>query len=765
MKGRRPCARSWEIGGAIVRPLLRAVPLFLFLCTALFLTESAAGQIVPSSSISVGYGSTGYGVLAQCSTGASDYPIDTGNQYYAFTATCTVTSPSGSQECPGDDAFPQRNVAGGCSLVLPIQPGATYHITSKHYIWFWSVGASNLDTSGSNTYENDGLEPYMAFTPISPPVCNYYYQSRQWECGGPYQDLGFYTTVPPQTFPEAHLKTPNSVYLPFPPSEGQSLDPPQISCNSFLVATSSAEFTSITNVTPATATVNASQSISFSVAPIDNATIEWWMNGPTAEGTGSGQGTVSFSNNTAIYTAPSVVTPFGGTNTAPVTICADEVGNSANASCANITVVGCPPPTIASVTPDTWFVGKTYKATIIGTNFIPKDNATASCPESTLSITAQSGTVATPSATANSSPMVSARVATTAGNFTTQDAAATTPTSGVTVTDIKIVSPTEITATVKPAASDPTEVAQVTVETAIALANIVQPCTIIKPKDNSTFALSDNNSTETEPIDFQTTGGDGGRTHWIVDLSYTPSSGLFGPYGASKDFSSGSSATVSEQFSSMGGQATVTALCGSGSKTDSVINTITGASISPSTIIDRLIDLYGSSQPTPKLMTGIAMRESTRRQFAPITLYGVSALWPVESRQKDGTPDGSHIGLMQMPTSMQHAFDWTINAQDGVNLFFEKLSMARTNEKNIQKTHHGLPDLTALQLENMAVLLYGPFAPKLTPLAAQYYAPSCDGGKVTGSDCKGGSWKWIKNTTGNADGINYVDIISNYAAQ
>jgi hypothetical protein len=117
--------------------------------------------------------------------------------------------------------------------------------------------------------------------------------------------------------------------------------------------------------------VNASQSISFSVAPIDNATIEWWMNGPTAEGTGSGQGTVSFSNNTAIYTAPSVVTPFGGTNTAPVTICADEMGNSANASCANITIVGCPPPTIASVTPDTWFVGKTYKATIIGTNFIP----------------------------------------------------------------------------------------------------------------------------------------------------------------------------------------------------------------------------------------------------------------------------------------------------------------------------------------------------------------------------------------------------------
>jgi hypothetical protein len=300
-------------------------------------------------------------------------------------------------------------------------------------------------------------------------------------------------------------------------------------------------------------------------------------------------------------------------------------------------------------------------------------------------------------------------------------------------------------------------------------AQIVSPCSagfsIVKPDNNSSFPLSSNNTTATDSISFQSNGKTKSTTSWNVQVSYAASTGK-GASRATKNFSSSNNSSVSEQFQSMGGQGDVLATCQATSGTNQTANitiTITGAPISQSDIINRLDSLYGPGQPTPDLMTRISRHESSLQQFVPMELFGVSALWPNESHivgpNGHAIPDGSHIGLMQVPNTMQDAFDWTINTQDGVNLFFQKLALASSNEIRIQATHPGLPDLTPFQMENMALELYGDHPGGRNP-TLQYYAPICVGGSGTG--CTGGAWEWnpVPNCA-NPGGVAYVAIIRN----
>jgi hypothetical protein len=92
--------------------------------------------------------------------------------------------------------------------------------------------------------------------------------------------------------------------------------------------------------------------------------------------------------------------------------------------------ISCTVPTIISVSPSTWFAGKTYDNVVIkGTGFTTADKATAYCPVTPVTITAADGSVV--------------------------------PVSGVTID-----SKTKITLTgVAPPASDPTESATVTLGT------------------------------------------------------------------------------------------------------------------------------------------------------------------------------------------------------------------------------------------------------------------------------------------------------------
>ena len=309
---------------------------------------------------------------------------------------------------------------------------------------------------------------------------------------------------------------------------------------------------------------------------------------------------------------------------------------------------------MATIDPSTWIAGQTYPITIMGTGYTTPANAPSNCFATQIAVGVNAGSL--------------------------------------TLSDVTVVDSTKITATVAPADADPDETATINMYggppnesddvamapgnaramvgnaapaananntspapsnaplVATATAQVNSPCSIKQPKDNSSFPLSANNTTETDSITFQ---ADSSTTvSWQALASYTTSGGR-GPYGATKNFSSSKNSSVSEQFASMGGQTNVKATCGA--KSDSITSTITGASISRSAIINQLVSIYGSGKPTPRLMTGIAWKESTIQQFTSNSLYGVSALWPYESY--DG---GSHIGLMMVPTTMKDAFDWTI---------------------------------------------------------------------------------------------------------
>jgi hypothetical protein len=93
---------------------------------------------------------------------------------------------------------------------------------------------------------------------------------------------------------------------------------------------------------------------------------------------------------------------------------------------APIQIKGCADETITSVSPNIWFAGKAYKTTITGTNFITKEKATKLCPVSKVDATATS--------------------------------------SNVSVSDVTVVSDTQITSTIKPEKDSPVEQGTVTVD-------------------------------------------------------------------------------------------------------------------------------------------------------------------------------------------------------------------------------------------------------------------------------------------------------------
>jgi hypothetical protein len=169
---------------------------------------------------------------------------------------------------------------------------------------------------------------------------------------------------------------------------------------------------------------------------------------------------------------------------------------------------------------------------------------------------------------------------------------------------------------------------------------------------------------------------------------------------------------------------------------------VNSRSVRPSRITGKLVGLYGGA--TPRLLTGIAQTESTYRQFATSTLFGISAMWPVESF--DG---GSHIGLMQMPTAEnpEFAWSWPVNAESAARLFGDKLATAGRLERRIIQANNGLRALSAEERENMALCLYGPGA--MAGLDNQYYrAATTPTGPV-----------WVVNTDNNATCVNYANTV------
>jgi hypothetical protein len=155
---------------------------------------------------------------------------------------------------------------------------------------------------------------------------------------------------------------------------------------------------------------------------------------------------------------------------------------------------------------------------------------------------------------------------------------------------------------------------------------------------------------------------------------------------------------------------------------------------------DPLFPISGAT--TPGLLTQIAMQESgTYQQFGdpPATSgkhayypFGIIDSWPVESAvTNDSKARGSHIGLMQVPVTQQDAWNWLLNTADGFAVFQAKVNLAYSlaDEEYETYTAQGnpttLPKLTACQLEEMALELYGPDAEPLE--SEQYLFPKCIG--------------------------------------
>jgi hypothetical protein len=279
---------------------------------------------------------------------------------------------------------------------------------------------------------------------------------------------------------------------------------------------------------------------------------------------------------------------------------------------------------------------------------------------------------------------------------------------------------------------------------------------LVVPTQSEDDVLDQSNFTATSKINFQaqaTLAPNATQINWTLLLEYTTSGGVAVP-SVQKTFTtetSGTNTTHPLDFSGMGGQLTNNAkatILGSVIDAPEIKSVITGTAIPNAEITSRLTTLYNGA--TPNLMTGIAEVESSYAQFLTEVLYGVSANWPHESAADAVSRSGSHIGLMQMPTkSMAVAFDWLTNTSAGVNFFTKvKVPIAISVMKKIISTHSGLRLLNGVEVENMTLVLYGPFAAS-TNLTKQYYVPLTT---KTG-------WDWAVNTAGNPKGVAYADHI------
>ena len=277
--------------------------------------------------------------------------------------------------------------------------------------------------------------------------------------------------------------------------------------------------------------------------------------------------------------------------------------------------------------------------------------------------------------------------------------------------------------------------------------------TIIQPSDGSVIPYG-NTFVATDPITFQADPGPANTSvvvSWTTTLEYATSAGT-GAYSSDQAFSTTGNGTTPVTYNSTGGQVTVNAAAnieGQVISAKPVTIFVTGIVIPDSTITPELLSLY--SGPTPRLLVGIADKESSYAQFRTLTLYGHNALWPNESAQ-DG---GSHIGLMQMPTvGAARIWNWTQNATDGANwLAVTKLGIARSLVAQIRAAHPTLPDLTAAQYEQYALELYGDHPGKYW--SQQYWVPVQSDPGNPNSD-----WVW-KLGTANPLGSAYVrDVLS-----
>jgi len=272
---------------------------------------------------------------------------------------------------------------------------------------------------------------------------------------------------------------------------------------------------------------------------------------------------------------------------------------------------------------------------------------------------------------------------------------------------------------------------------------------IINPSENADNDLTENKYISTLKVPFRARilPSDShlkGNIKWNLDREYDTSISR-GPWNSKKAFETKSDEIHDEVFTSEGGRVKInaTVVFDTIPSISNIYVTITGPDAIPDSMItDQLVTLYKNGA-TPRLMTGIAMQESSYMQFRNFTLFNRADKWPNESY--DG---GSHIGLMMVVPNLTRAWNWFNNTNEGVNLFVnQKLAFSRTyvNRKILEQSKIGitLRDLTPVEHENNALVFYGPFA----SATEHYYELNSQG------------TDWIINTTGNPSGVQYANSV------
>lgn len=339
---------------------------------------------------------------------------------------------------------------------------------------------------------------------------------------------------------------------------------------------------------------------------------------------------------------------------------------------------------------------------------------------------------------------------------------------------------------------------------------------ITSPSENQLYQLQQGNYNATGNVTFSAGTNTRQTISWTAKLHYQSYGGYPNPATDPTPLTFQGASYTYSGYQAIGGQILTTAQI-----TDSDGSTVSDCTtfyvegpesgIPNATITARLDQLYPASSSylqylndgtaTPNLFTGVAMKESTYRQFdAPPNNpdlfalnadFSIAAKWPLESPTN---PSGQYIGLLQVATTDPDAWDWTSNTQDGVNLFSgssgNKVQTVVTDEGYIihgytnSKSKISLPahingdgsylrTLAGLERENNALILYGGWlvppcgsSPSLTcTVNSLYYLPQCPspGIQVTNKQgnlvCQGGTWQWVTNGANQSGGIGYVTSI------
>ncbi|MGH9451758.1 MAG: Ig-like domain-containing protein, partial [Terriglobia bacterium] len=231
-------------------------------------------------------------------------------------------------------------------------------------------------------------------------------------------------------------------------------------------------------------------------------------------------------------------------------------------------------------------------------------------------------------------------------------------------------------------------------------------------------------------VPLEATSSCSGSANWTLSFTYTTANGTSYTASPTTTTTLGQSTNYTTNVG-QGGRvnAQVQATLAGHSLTQAVTFYVLGTPIPNPTVTSRLTSLY-SNGATPALLTGIAMAESSYKQFNNETEMGFSGEWPYGNMANQYTSADSYVGLMQVPNNMLDGFDWNADTSDGAYVFEQKLSTASTCMQTERAAYSNLPALGGSQLEENALVFYSGNSGGGTCSSVSsnlYWVPSPDG--------------------------------------